>query len=63
MLFEVGKPHGHALVEAPLTITPKLLRVTPNVGNLYGQVVYLRAPGITKADETSAWMVRSLRGW
>jgi hypothetical protein len=34
MLFEIGKPENHALVEAPIEITPKLVSVTPNVGNL-----------------------------
>jgi len=33
MLFEIGKPHGHALIEAPLTITPKLISISPNNGN------------------------------
>lgn len=36
LLFEIGKPHSHALVEAPLTITPKLLSVTPNTGSMEG---------------------------
>jgi hypothetical protein len=37
MLFDdIGKPSNHALVEASIILTPKLISVTPNVGNTYG---------------------------
>tara|TARA_B110000285_G_C15109051_1_gene609892 strand:- start:55 stop:501 length:447 start_codon:yes stop_codon:yes gene_type:complete len=61
MLFEIGKPENHALVEAPVTITPKLISVTPNVGSFEGQTIVLRAPGLTVAS--SVRMVRSIRTW
>ena len=63
MLFEIGKPHGHDLIAASLTITPKPIRVTPSVGNYYGQIIAIRAPGMTKADESNVSMVRSQRTW
>jgi len=63
MLFEIGKPHGHDLIAASVTITPKPIRVTPSVGNYYGQIIAIRAPGMTKADESNVSMVRSQRTW
>jgi hypothetical protein len=36
MLFEIGKPHNHALIEAAVTITPKLINVSPNTGYYKG---------------------------
>lgn len=48
-MFDVGKPENHTLVEAAITLTPKLVGVYPLVGSMEGTVATLLAPGVTVA--------------
>jgi hypothetical protein len=50
LLFDVGKPENHTLVEAEITLTPKLVEITPLVGSMEGSIITLLAPGITVAQ-------------
>jgi hypothetical protein len=50
LLFDVGKPENHTLIEAEITLTPKLVEVTPLVGSMEGSIITLLAPGVTVAQ-------------
>lgn len=46
LFFPVGIPEGHDLVRAGLTLTPKLLAVTPAKGTNGGTLVHATVPGV-----------------
>jgi len=58
-LFDVGKPKSHSLIEATLTVTPKLTGISPQVGSIYGQVIHMTAPGLTVGDESLIMVVKT----
>ena len=59
LLFDVGKPKSHSLIEASITITPKLTGISPQVGSVNGQVIHVTAPGLTFGDESSIMVVKA----
>ena len=41
----MGIPEGHSVVEAPLTLTPKLVSISPNSGSIGGTLITAVVPG------------------
>jgi|DEB0MinimDraft_12_1074336.scaffolds.fasta_scaffold01900_11 hypothetical protein len=46
-----GKPNGHNFVEVPLSLTPKLMSVTPNQGSAGGSTIVATVPGVGVSSE------------
>lgn len=65
LFFDVGIPEGHSIVEAAMTLTPKLVSVTPNSGSVGGSLITAVVPGAGSSadivDSTGASICESVQ--
>jgi hypothetical protein len=52
--FLQGKPKGHDILNAGVSITPKFVSVSPNVGSIGGTTISAIVPGIVKSTTNVA---------
>lgn len=48
LFFPVGLPKGHDLIKAGVTLEPKLMSISPNVGTVASTLITATVPGIGK---------------
>jgi len=49
LYFPVGLPKGHDIIKAGVTLTPKLVSLTPNAGSISGTMINAFVPGVGTA--------------
>jgi len=50
LYFEKGIPNGHEILDKGLTLSPKFLSISPNIGSMGGTLLTITAPGIGKLN-------------
>ena len=51
LYFDVGIPENHAVIQqSNLTLTPKLVSVSPSTGSVGGTLITATVPGIVVSD-------------
>jgi hypothetical protein len=49
LYFPVGLPENHSVITAGITLTPKLMSITPNEGGVGGTLIEAFVPGVGTA--------------
>jgi hypothetical protein len=61
MFFPIGLPAGHEFVRAGITLTPKLMSLTPNAGTPGSTLITALVPGVGKGT-TGIDLINSANG-